>query len=160
MIRNQIEAVVNQLTAPDGFSSPKFFYGTAIEINTQLGSIASSDCYVLLYAQKPSKKSFTLSNAISSQYNIMLAFMVPTQFDQFTGDNEAYVNLMDSLADQFLVKLANFREQPTASRYFKVHENDLAQSQPVYNKGATANSTGVTLSITLQTMNNTNIPLP
>ena len=154
MIRNNIEDVVKTLTAPPGYNQPGFIYGTANELNKNLD--AASFPVVMLYNLKPSTKKFTLSNAISSSYSIIMAFLFKTEFDQFTSDNELYIQMADAMADEFLVKLSYYRETPNASRFFKIHEDDPAKSVPVYNKGD-VNSTGVTLTISLQTMNNPNI---
>lgn len=152
MIRNQIEDIVKQLKA-----QPSFLYGTAKELNLLLDK--ASFPVVMLYNLQPVNKKFTLSNAISDQFSILMAFLFQTDFDQFTRDNEIYVQMANAMANEFLVKLANYRETPYASRYFKIHENDPAKSQPFYNKND-VNSTGVTLQISLNTMNNDNVPLP
>ena len=157
MIRNQIEAIVNTLTAPPGYNAPTFLYGTAKELNQQLD--LAQFPVVMLYNMKPSVKSFTLSNAIDSQYSIIMAFLFKTEFDVYTSDNEMIIDMADAMCNEFMVKLANYRETPFSGRYFKIRENDKAKSQPFYNKND-VNSTGVTLQLDLRTMYNTNIPLP
>ncbi len=157
MIRNQIEDVVKQLKAQPGYNQPSFLYGTAKELNLMLDQSAFP--VVMLYNLQPVSKEFTLSNAISEKFSILMAFLFQTQFDQFTRDNEIYVDMANAMCNEFLVKLSYYRETPYAARYFKIHENDPAKSQPVYNKGD-VNSTGVTLTISLSTMNNDNIIVP
>lgn len=157
MIRNQIEDVVKQLSAQPGFNPPSFIYGTKNELNKLLDG--SQFPVVMLYNLQPVNTKFTLSNAISEQFSIMMAFLFKTQFDQFTSDNEIYIQMANRMKNEFLVKLSNYRETPYASRYFKIHADDPAKSQPVYNQGD-VNSTGVTLTISLYTMNNDNITLP
>ena len=157
MIRNQIEDVVKTLRPQGKFNAPSFIYGTSAELNLKLD--AADFPVVMLYSLKPVDKNYTLSNAINSKFSIMMAFLFRTEFDQFTSDNEVYIQMANAMCDEFLVKLSNYRETQYASRYFKIHENDPAKALPVYNK-SDVNSTGVTLTVTLNTMNNDNVIIP
>lgn len=145
-IRNQIEAVVNQLVI-----KPNFLYGTARELNVLADDVEFP--IVMLYSLKPIEKDTTLSNAIDEKFAIYLEFLFKTEFDQYTSDNETYIEQANNLCNEFLVKLQNYRESPNASRYFKIHQDEKMRSLPVYNR-LDANSTGVNLTLTLKTMNN------
>lgn len=147
-IRNQIEAVVNQLV-----SAPTFLYGTHKELN-QLTDNAKFPV-VMLYTLKPITKQQTLSHAINDKFSIYMEFLFKTEFDQYTSQNETYIEQANALIDEFLIKLDNYRESEDDSRYFKIHNKDSMQALPVYNK-MDVNSTGMNLSLTLNTMNNTN----
>lgn len=158
-IRNQIEAIVNQLTVPAddpdaGPITPAFLYGTGKELNNQADDIAFP--VVFMYTLQPIDLSYTLSNSVNDAISIYLEFLFKTEFGEYTASNEAYVSKALDLAKQFMVKLANYRQSPNQGRFFKVHENDRAKSVPVYNK-FDVNSTGVNLQITVSTMYSTNI---
>ena len=157
MIRNQIEDIVKSLTAQPGFNQAGFLYGTAKELNNLVENSAFP--VVMLYTLKPIDKSTTLSNAVNEKYSIYLEFLFNTEFDQYTSENEYYIDLANAMCNEFLVKMENYRQTPYASRYFKIHQDEGRKSLPVYNK-VDVNSTGVSLALTVNTMNNTNIPLP
>jgi hypothetical protein len=157
VIRNQIEAIVKTLTAPPGFNQPGFLYGTANELNLLVDN--ASFPVVMLYTLKPIDKSTTLSNAVSDKFSIYMEFLFKTEFDQYTSDNETYIDMANQMCNEFLVKMENYRETQYASRYFKIHEGEGRKALPVYNKFQ-ANSTGISLALTVGTMNNQNIPLP
>lgn len=157
MIRNQIEDIVKTLTAPAGYNQPGFLYGTANELSALLD--ASQFPVVMLYNLKPVDQEATLSNAIGDVFGVYLEFLFKTEFDQYTSQNEIYIDMAYAMEQEFLVKLQNYRETPFASRYFKIKVGDKRRCLPVYNK-KTVNSTGVSLTLTLPSMNNTNIPLP
>lgn len=146
MIRNQIEAVVNQLVL-----KPAFLYGTAIELNLLADDAAFP--VVMLYTLQPTELETTLSNAVNSKYSIYLEFLFKTEFDQYSAQNESVVIQAEQLCNEFLVKLQYYRESPNEARYFKIHQDEKMKSVPVYNK-LDVNSTGVNLTITLNTMNN------
>lgn len=149
-IRNQIEAVVKQLV-----SAPKFIYGTLAEINKLADAADWTNGVVMLYTLKPITKAQTISQAIDSKFSIYMEFLYKTEFDQYTSQNEVYIQKADSLMEEFLVKLDYYRESPLESRYFKIHNADSMQALPVYNK-LDVNSTGMNLALTLDTMNNQN----
>lgn len=155
MIRNQINDIVKQLNAPPGYNQPGFLYGTAKELNALIDNAQFP--VVMLYNLNPVPKKFTNSYAINSNYSIIMAFLFKTEFDQYTSQNEVYVDMANAMADEFLVRLSLYRETPYAPRYFRVNVDDPAKAQPVYNKGD-INSTGITLQINLNTMFNTNVP--
>lgn len=141
-IRNQIEAVVQTLT-----SSPAFIYGTVNELNT-LADDASFPC-VFLYPPQPINLSPQINGSVNNTFSISMDFLFKTDFDQYTADNETYVNQALHLANEFIVKAAKYREGD--GRYFKIKAGDKAKCAPVYNQ-FDANTTGVNLTITLATM--------
>jgi len=150
MIRNQIEAVVNQLV-----SKPKFLYGTINELNLFADDTSFATGVVMLYTLKPIDVSTTLSNSVNSKYSLYLEFLYKTEFDNYSFQNEEIVLQAEQLCNEFLVKLEYYRESPNESRYFKIHRGENAKCLPVYNKSSLdVNSTGVSLIITLNTMNN------
>lgn len=141
-IRNQIEAITQSLSA-----QPAFIYGTANELNL-LADDASFPC-VFMYPLQPIDISPQINGSVDNSFSIYLEFLYKTEFDQFTADNETYVNLALSMANEFIVKAAKYREGE--GRYFRIKAGDKAKCLPVYNK-FDVNSTGVNLTITLQTM--------
>jgi len=141
-IRNQIEAVVQTLNA-----SPTFVYGTANELN-QLADDASFPC-VFMYPLQPIAVSPQINGSVDNTFSVYMEFLFKTEFDQYTSDNEAYVNQALSLANEFIVKAAKYREGE--GRYFRIKAGDKAKCLPVYNK-FDVNSTGVSLIIMLATM--------
>jgi hypothetical protein len=141
-IRNQIEAVTQTLT-----EQPTFIYGTANEIN-QLADDASFPC-VFMYPLQPIDVSPQINGSVDNTFSIYLEFLYKTEFDQYTSDNETYVNQALRMANEFIVQASKYREGD--GRYFKIKAGDKAKSLPVYNK-FDVNSTGVNLTITLSTM--------
>jgi hypothetical protein len=141
-IRNQIEAVTQTLTA-----QPTFIYGTVNEINS-LADDASFPC-VFMYPLQPIDVSPQVNGSVDNTFAIYLEFLYKTEFDQYTSDNETYVNQALRMANEFIVKASKYREGE--GRYFKIKAGDKAKCLPVYNK-FDVNSTGVSLTITLATM--------
>ena len=141
-IRNQIEAVVQTLT-----NTPTFVYGTANELN-QLADDASFPC-VFMYPLQPIDISPQINGSVDNTFSIYLEFLFKTAFDQYTADNETYVNQALSMANEFIVKASKYREGE--GRYFRIKAGDRAKSLPVYNK-FDVNTTGVNLTVTLATM--------
>ncbi len=149
-IRNQIEAVVNQLVTPTGF-----VYGTKKEINLYLDSQAIFPV-ALLYPLKPIKKNNTISNAINDKFSIYMEFLFKTEFDEYTSQNETYIEQANNLINEFLVKLQHYRQTPNEARFFQINVNDSESSLPVYNK-FDVNVTGCNLTLELKTMTNDNV---
>ena len=142
-IRNQIEAVTQTLT-----EQPAFIYGTINEINT-LADDAAFPC-VFMYPLQPIDVSPQVNGSVDNTFSVYLEFLFKTEFDQFTSGNEIYVNQALRMANEFIVKASNYREGD--NRYFKIKAGDKAKCLPVYNK-FDVNSTGISLAITLATMN-------
>jgi hypothetical protein len=142
-IRNQIEAIVQTLTG-----SPAFIYGTVNELNTLADDASSFPC-VFMYPLQPIEVSPQINGSVDNTFSIYLEFLYNTDFDQYTSDNEVYVNQALHLANEFIVKASKYREGE--GRYFKIKAGDKAKCFPVYNK-FDVNSTGVSLTITLATM--------
>lgn len=141
-IRNQIEAIVQTLSV-----TSTFVYGTANELN-QLADDASFPC-VFMYPLQPIDVSPQVNGSVDNTFSIYLEFLFKTDFDQYTADNETYVNQALSLANEFIVKAAKYREGE--GRYFRIKAGDRAKCLPVYNK-FDVNTTGVNLTISLATM--------
>ena len=141
-IRNQIEAVVQTLT-----STPTFVYGTANELN-QLADDALFPC-VFMYPLQPIDVSPQINGSVDNTFSVYLEFLFKTDFDQYTADNETYVNQALYLANEFIVNASKYREG--AGRYFRIKAGDKAKCLPVYNK-FDVNTTGVNLTISLATM--------
>lgn len=141
-IRNQIEAITQTLSTP-----VSFVYGTANELN-QLADDSSFPC-VFMYPLQPVDVSPQVNGSVDNTFSVYLEFLFKTDFDQYTADNETYVNLALSLANEFIVKASRYRE--TEGRYFKIKAGDKARCLPVYNK-FDVNTTGVNLTISLATM--------
>ncbi|HWZ34610.1 MAG TPA: hypothetical protein VNW51_00545 [Mucilaginibacter sp.] len=141
-IRNQIEAIVQTLT-----NDPAFIYGTVNELNTLADDI-TFPC-VFLYPPQPIDLSPQINGSIDNRFSIVLEFLFKTDFDQFTADNETYVSQAFQMANEFIVKASKYRQGD--GRYFKIKAGDKAKCVPVYNK-YDANTTGVSLTITLATM--------
>lgn len=142
-IRNQIEAIVHSLTI-----SPTFIYGTANELNALADDIASFPC-VFMYPLQPIDVSAQINGSVDNTFSIYLEFLYHTDFDQYTADNESYVNQALHLANEFIVKASKYREGD--GRYFRIKAGNKAKCFPVYNKFDVI-STGVSLTITLSTM--------
>lgn len=142
-IRNQIEAITQSLTA-----QPTFIYGTANELNLLADDAGSFPC-VFMYPLQPIEVSPQVNGSVDNTFSIYLEFLCKTEFDQYTADNETYVNQALSMANEFIVKASKYREGE--GRYFRIKAGDKAKCLPVYNK-FDVNSTGVNLTITLQTM--------
>jgi len=141
-IRNQIEAIVQTLTY-----APTFVYGTVNELN-QLADDASFPC-VFMYPLQPIDISPQVNGSVDNSFSIYLEFLFKTDFDQYTSDNESYVNQALFMANEFMVKASRYREGD--GRYFRIRAGDHAKSLPVYNK-FDVNTTGVNLTLTLATM--------
>jgi len=141
-IRNQIEAIVQTLSI-----TSTFVYGTTNELN-QLADDASFPC-VFMYPLQPIDVSPQVNGSVDNTFSIYLEFLFKTDFDQYTADNETYVNQALSLANEFIVKAAKYREGE--GRYFRIKAGDKAKCLPVYNK-FDVNTTGVNLTISLATM--------
>jgi hypothetical protein len=142
-IRNQIEAITQTLSTP-----VTFVYGTANELN-QLADDATSFPCVFMYPLQPIDISPQVNGSVDNTFSIYLEFLFKTDFDQYTADNETYVNQALSLANEFIVKASKYREGE--GRYFRIKAGDKARSLPVYNK-FDVNTTGVNLTISLATM--------
>ena len=143
-IRNQIEAVTQTLT-----EQPTFIYGTVNEINQLADDAASFPC-VFMYPLQPIAVSPQINGSVDNSFSVYMEFLYKTEFDQYTSDNETYVNQALKMANEFIVKASKYREGD--GRYFRIKAGDKAKCLPVYNK-FDVNSTGVSLSITLATMN-------
>ena len=141
-IRNQIEAIVQTLSV-----IPTFVYGTANELNL-LADDASFPC-VFMYPLQPIDVSPQVNGSVDNTFSIYLEFLFKTDFDQYTSDNETYVNQALALANEFIVKASKYRE--AEGRYFRIKAGDKAKCLPVYNK-FDVNTTGVNLTISLATM--------
>jgi hypothetical protein len=141
-IRNQIEAISQTLSTP-----VTFVYGTANELN-QLADDASFPC-IFMYPLQPINVSPQINGSVDNTFSVYLEFLLKTSFDQYTSDNETYVNQALSLANEFIVKASKYREGE--GRYFRIKAGNKARCLPVYNK-FDINSTGVSLTITLATM--------
>jgi len=142
MIRNQIQSITQTLTP-----AVTFIYGTINELNL-LADDSSFPC-VFMYPLQPVDVSPQVNGSVNNTFSVYLEFLFKTEFDQYTADNETYVNEALQLANQFIVKAAKYREGE--GRYFKVKAGDKAKCLPVYNK-FDVNSTGVSLTINLATM--------
>jgi hypothetical protein len=142
-ILNQIEAIVQTLTG-----NPTFIYGTVNELNTLADDVASFPC-VFLYPPQSIAVSPQVNGSVDNTFSIVIEFLYQTDFDQYTSNNETYVTQALHLANEFIVKAAKYREGD--GRYFKIKAGDKAKCVPVYNK-FDANTTGVSLTITLATM--------
>jgi len=141
-IRNQIEAITQTLT-----EQPTFIYGTANELNA-LADDASFPT-VFMYPLQPIDVSPQVNGSVDNTFSVYLEFLYKTEFDQYTSDNETYVNQALRMANEFIVKASTYREGE--GRYFKIKAGDKAKCLPVYNK-FDVNTTGVNLTITLATM--------
>lgn len=141
-IRNQIEAITQSLSA-----QPAFIYGTANELN--LLADDASFPVVFMYPLQPIDVSPHVNGSVDNSFSVYLEFLFKTEFDQYTSDNETYVNQALTMANEFIVKVSKYREGE--GRYFRMKVGDKAKCMPVYNK-FDVNSTGINLTITLQTM--------
>jgi hypothetical protein len=142
MIRNQIQAITQTLTA-----APAFIYGTANELNL-LADDASFPC-VFMYPLQPVEVSPQINGSVDNTFSVYLEFLYKTEFDQYSADNETYVTQALQMANEFIIKASTYREGE--GRYFKIKAGDKARCLPVYNK-FDVNTTGVNLAITLATM--------
>jgi hypothetical protein len=142
-IRNQIEAIVQMLSSP-----PTFIYGTVNELNALADDAATFPC-VFMYPMQAIDVSPQINGSVDNTFSIYMEFLFKTEFDQYTSDNETYVNQALSLANEFIVKASKYREGE--GRYFRIKAGDKAKCLPVYNK-FDVNTTGVNLTITLATM--------
>jgi len=142
MIRNQIQSITQTLT-----TAPTFIYGTANELNL-LADDASFPC-VFMYPLQPVEVSPQVNGSVDNTFSVYLEFLYKTEFDQYTADNETYVNQALQMANEFIVKASTYREGE--GRYFRIKAGDKARCLPVYNK-FDVNTTGVNLTITLATM--------
>lgn len=141
-IRNQIQSIAQTLTG-----QPTFIYGTVNEINN-LADDASFPC-IFMYPLQPIDVSPHINGSVDNTFSIYLEFLYKTEFDQYTSDNETYVNQALQMANEFIVKAAKYREGE--GRYFRIKPGNNAKCLPVYNK-FDVNSTGVSLTMTLSTM--------
>lgn len=142
MIRNQIQSITQTLRTP-----VTFVYGTANELNL-LADDASFPC-IFMYPLQPVDLSPQVNGSVDNTFSVYLEFLYKTEFDQYTAENETYVNQALQMANEFIIKAATYREGE--GRYFKIKAGDKARCLPVYNK-FDVNITGVNLTITLATM--------
>jgi hypothetical protein len=143
MIRNQIQSIAQTLT-----TNPTFIYGTANELNLLADEVATFPV-VFMYPLQPVDVSPQINGSVDNTFSVYLEFLYQTEFDQYTSDNENYVNQALQMANEFIVKASKYREGE--GRYFKIKAGDKAKCLPVYNK-FDVNTTGVSLTITLATM--------
>lgn len=141
-IRNQIQAITQTLSKP-----VTFIYGTANELN-QLADSATFPV-AFMYPLQPIEVTPQINGSVENSYSIYMEFLFQTAFDQYTSDNETYVNEALSLANEFIVKAAKYRE--AEGRYFRIKAGSKAKCLPVYNK-FDINTTGVNLTLTLTSM--------
>lgn len=142
MIRNQIQSITQTLRTP-----VTFVYGTANELNL-LADDASFPC-IFMYPLQPVDLSPQVNGSVDNTFSVYLEFLYKTEFDQYTVENETYVNQALQMANEFIIKAATYREGE--GRYFKIKAGDKARCLPVYNK-FDVNTTGINLTITLATM--------
>jgi len=142
MIRNQIQSITQTLS-----NTPTFIYGTANEFN--LLADDATFPVVFMYPLQPVEVSPQINGSVDNTFSVYLEFLYQTEFDQYTSDNETYVNQALQMANEFIVKASKYREGE--GRYFKIKAGDKAKCLPVYNK-FDVNTTGVSLTITLATM--------
>lgn len=142
MIRNQIQSISQTLS-----TNPTFIYGTANELNLLADDAAFP--VVFMYPLQPVEVSPQINGSVDNTFSVYLEFLYKTEFDQYTSDNETYVNQALQMVNEFIVKAAKYREGE--GRYFKIKAGDKAKCLPVYNK-FDVNTTGVSLTITLATM--------
>jgi hypothetical protein len=142
MISNQIQSITQTLS-----SAPTFIYGTQNELNL-LADDASFPC-VFMYPLQPVELSPQINGSVDNTFSVYLEFLYKTEFDQYSAQNEVYVNQALQMANEFIVKAAKYREGE--GRYFRIKAGDKARSLPVYNK-FDVNTTGVNLTITLATI--------
>ena len=121
-IRNQIEAVTRTLSTP-----VTFIYGTVNELN-QLADDASFPC-VFMYPLQPIDLSLRVNGSVDNTFPVYLEFLFKTDFDQYTSDNETYINQALSLANEFIVKASKYRGGN--GRYFRIKARDKAKCLPV-----------------------------
>lgn len=124
-IRNQIQSITQTLTSP-----VTFIYGTQNELNS-LADDAQFPC-VFMYPLQPINVSPQINGSVNNDFSIYLEFLFKTEFDQYSADNETYVNQALQMANEFIVKAAKYREGD--GRYFKIKPGDKARCLPVYNK--------------------------
>jgi len=146
-MRNQIESIVQTLTG-----APAFLFGTEKELNT-LADDAGFPC-VMLYPLQPIVVSPQVNGSVDNVFTLYLEFLFKTEFGQYTAENETYVQQALRLANEFIVKAAKYRDGQ--GRYFRVKAGEKAKCIPVYNKFDT-NTTGIGLTITLNTMYQENL---
>jgi hypothetical protein len=104
MIRNQIQAITQTLTA-----APTFIYGTANELNL-LADDNSTFPVVFMYPLQPVDVSPQINGSVDNTFSVYLEFLYLTEFDQYTADNETYVTQALQMANEFIVKAAVYRE--------------------------------------------------
>ncbi|QQL50343.1 hypothetical protein [Mucilaginibacter ginkgonis] len=141
-IRNQIETITRSLTA-----EPAFLYGTQKELNL-LADDQTFPC-VFMHPLQNIVVNPCNNGSVDNTFTLYLEFLYQTEFDQYTADNEIYVNQALRMANEFLVKATTYREGE--GRYFKIKHGEKARCVPVYNK-YDVNTTGVGLTLTLNTM--------
>jgi hypothetical protein len=141
-IRNQIAAIVETLNG-----APSFIYGTAGELN----ALADDATFptVFLYPLHQIEIVPGVNGSVDNTFSIYLEFLYKTDFGQYTADNETYMNQALQMANQFIVKAANYREGD--GRYFRLKAGEKTKCVPVYNK-YDVNTTGVGLTIVLPAM--------
>jgi hypothetical protein len=126
MIRNQIQSIAQTLT-----TNPTFIYGTANELNLLADEVATFPV-VFMYPLQPVEVSPQINGSVDNTFSVYLEFLYQTEFDQYTSDNENYVNQALQMANEFIVKASKYREGE--GRYFKIKAGDKAKCLPVYNK--------------------------
>lgn len=143
MVRNQIEAIVSQLTGNSAFA-----YGTEAELNALADDIKYREAgkySAFLYQLQPITMSLGKNGSVPRSYDLYLTFLQLTEFEKNTADNELIVQSMETKAAEFLLRAQDYRESETAERFFKFADNFTARAVPVYwNKDV--NLTGVSLS--------------
>ncbi len=98
MIRNQIQSITQTLTA-----APTFIYGTANELNL-LADDASFPCVFMLCPLQPVEVSPQVNGSVDNTFSVSpFEFLYKTEFDQYTADNETYVNQALQMANEFIV---------------------------------------------------------
>ncbi|MFD0792773.1 hypothetical protein ACFQZX_04050 [Mucilaginibacter litoreus] len=141
-MRNQIETITQAL---DG--NPSFLYGAEKELNALADNVLFPCAF--LYPLQPITISPQVNGSVNNSFTLYIEFLFKTEFGQFTAENEIYVQQALKMANQFIVKAANYRDED--GRFFRVKAGEKAKCVPVYNK-FDVNTTGVGLTLTLNTM--------
>lgn len=149
-LRNQIQAITQALAG----QPISFLYGTTKEINEQVDRIirevdGDKIPLICLYPLMPVGIELGDNGSAHNDFSLYMEFRKQTKFELNSADNEAIVNEMLTLANNFLLALREYREDPAYSRYFKLPKPFKAQATPVYNKND-VNDTGVSLTFKVE----------
>ena len=153
-LKDDIQNIVSKLLPP-----PTFFYGTEDEFNTFVDDASNLTTNGVFYLYSTPSVSFqlTVSPAISNDTSVYIAMLYKIGFDEVNSSQaDPYFNMSQSMLNQFLVHLSNYRGINGAKVYNR-NVGDKTKSTKCYFNYADTNMCGYGFGLDLNTFANDKI---